>query len=254
MKKFAGLALGAAALLAPSTAHATDGTMCAPTSVHLCVAAKFTLTGSNTLNVFLFNGPTVGSSGWQSIITGFGVYNLGSLGGSWSLAGVSFNDWNGASTANGTISGWSFETAGGLNSLGVALNAGAAGGGSSGISTCDGPTSNGGNTRWQTCEGGATFSANADWLEFSFTHTSGTALDTGGGLALLQWGFKGQAVEGISGNSFECTSGIGSKKVCTSDGTGSNTEIDVVPEPATMSLLAMGLAGMAAASRRRRKK
>ena len=256
MKRIAGLALGLAALAAPTSARA-DGTICAPTSVHLCVAAKFQLNGANGLDVYLFNGATAGSTNWQSIITGFGVYNLGSFGGTWALSGVVFNDWNGVSTTNSSIAGWSFATGGGLNSLGVTLNAGAASGGSSGISTCDGPTSNGGNTRWLTCEGGPTFGANADWLKFSFTHSGGTALNTGTPLTQLQWGFKAQAVEGFNGQSYECVSSVTDAKYCAppvdnppGGGTG---EDDVVPEPATMTLMAVGLAGMAAANRKRRK-
>jgi len=254
MKKFAGLAIAAAALLVPSKARALDTTMCAPAVVHLCAAARFELSGTNVLNVYLFNGATAGSTNWQSVITGFGVYNLGSYAGSWALTSVFFNDWNGSSTTNAAIAGWSFATGGGLNSLGVSLNAGAAAGGSSGISTCDGPGTSGGNTRWLTCEGGPTFAANADWLKFSFTHSGGSALNTGDVLGQLRWGYKAQAVEGFGGQSYECVSGLTDAKYCAPDLTGTPTEFGVVPEPATMSLLATGLAGMAAASRRRRKK
>ena len=43
------------ALAVPAIASAQQE-LCAPGAGGVCVAAKFTLTGTNTINVFLFNG------------------------------------------------------------------------------------------------------------------------------------------------------------------------------------------------------
>ena len=75
-------------------------------------------------------------------------------------------------------------------------------------------------------------------------------------LALIEWGFRAQSAEGIVGGSLKCETATGLY-----NGGGADCDItdipdgpqETVPEPATMTLLATGLVGMAAARRKRNK-
>ena len=233
--------------------------LCAPTADHVCVVAKFTLTGNNTLNVFLFNGASGEGVNWQSVLTKLGIGALPTAG-TWSLAAAYFNDWNGTSlVSNGATAltnkgGWTFDTSN--PELGLTIRAGADGpGGNGGISTCDGPTGGSG-TKYRTCEGDGTgFGPTDDWFEFSFQYSAGGLTQTT--LNNLTWGFKTQSVEALHGQSFECNTTVTNPtadKYCTSHegGDGLDGPKEVAPEPATMGLLAFGLVGLAMASRRRR--
>jgi hypothetical protein len=253
MKRYLSLALASVALLAPKPALAQQE-LCAPSAVHLCVESKFTLTGTNTLNVFVFNGASGEGVNWQSVVTQLAIGGLPTTG-SWSLVGAYFNDWNGSALAsNGATAlasngGWGFTSS--FADLALTSEAGAAGpGGNGGISTCDGPFGGPPNIKYRTCEGGGTgFGTQDDWFEFSFRYSAGglnsSTLDN------LTWGFKAQAVEGFDGQSYECNTVSTSGKFCSPD----NIDVpkEVTPEPATMSMLAAGLVGMAAAAKRRRK-
>ena len=240
----AGVAAIAAMSALPSSARADfNDTMCI-NSADVCVKAAFVLSGTNSIEVYLFNGVGVDAAGSESVLTGFGIDLPSAVAGTWSLGGVSYVN-NGVAT--NVLGGWSFQTGGGLNSIGMSLDAGAGAGGSSGISTCDGPT--GGGTKYRTCEGNGTFSGANDWVKFTFNKT-GAAM-TQAQINALNWGYKVQAVEGIGGGSLECSSNASLAKYCGDDVPGTSTEI-VTPEPATMTLIATGLAGMAAARRRKK--
>jgi hypothetical protein len=256
-KSIAGLALAAAVAL-PAAANAQAEQKCAPTAAHVCVTVLFTLSGDNTINAFIFNGSNSEGVNWQSSLSQFAIGALPTTG-TWSLDGVHYNDWNpttltldsNGATALASDGGWSFAS--GFSDLSMTTQAGADGpGGNGGVTTCDGPTGGGG-TKFATCEGnGTAFGTQDDWLEISFLYSLGGLTQTT--LDNLTWAFKVQAVEGLNGNSFECNDvSTNTDKYCQTDDISIPLE-DSVPEPGTMSLLAIGLTGMAAAGRRRRKK
>jgi hypothetical protein len=257
MQRYTSLILASAALLAPQLARAQQ-TLCVPDTEGYCVEAMFTLSSDNTINAFVFNGP--GSNGAvQSVLTQFALGGLPAAG-TWSLASTRFNDWNGTSVVTDgsnalpSNGGWQGPVAA-FADLGMAFQTGASGpGGNGGISTCAGPVGGSG-TKYRTCDGaGASFGAQDDWFEFSFAYSAGglsqATLDN------LTWGFKAQSAIPIPGPhtpflGYECSTVSTSDKFCLLETVGAPK--DVVPEPATMTLMALAVAGMAAANLRRKR-
>lgn len=254
MMKRSTLLVAAAALVAVPAVAKADVTrqMCEyiGTGDQTCVRAKFVLTSGGGIGVYLFNGVGATSQAIPSSIQGFGIYNLNSYGGTWGLDSVYYKNFGGVS--GNVSSDWSFTNS--FPSLSVTLLAGADASGNGGVVTCAGP-SGGSGTNYKTCDGFAnpTFTGNQDWIFVAFSHTGGTALNTAA-LSTLEWGFRSQRV-GPNGNSGQCSSAVGSQDYCAPgdfpDDPGGPNET-VVPEPATMTLLATGLAGMAAARRRKK--
>jgi hypothetical protein len=242
------------ALAVPAIASAQQE-LCAPGAGGVCVAAKFTLTGSNMINAYLFNGAN-GQGAFQSILTQFAIGGLPTAG-TWSLFSDSFNDWDGSSLVSDgsntlpSKGGWSAPTPA-FSDLGFVFEAGAKGpGGNGGLSTCAGPTA-GPSPKYRTCEGDGAFGTTDDWFKFNFLYSSGGLSQST--LANLSWGFKTQSADGFHGQSFECNSTVTNPladKYCVASDDVSLPK-DVVPEPATMGLLALGLVGLVSTKRKRR--
>lgn len=270
MRKFAGLALGFAALAAPTSAHAVDPTKtigwCSSVA-NVCATAKFTLTGGNNLEMLVYNGwaGTTYTGGTASYINDIVIYGL-PFAGVYTEGSAQFFDFNsGTNTQTVTSEGagawgsWTWSGTGGFspnpggNPFGIGGDHGYVG-----IATCAGPVDAAKKT--QTCNPSGTgpqFDANEDYARFLFTFASPI---TAPQFAGLQWGAHVQAIGG-TGQSIKCYSGANMNSaeqncpgIVTENPPGGGTgEDDVVPEPATMTLMAVGLAGMAVANRKRRK-
>jgi len=264
MKKLLGVALLGALAVGPVKAQ---DIMCIPGGDFVCVATQFTLTnGGNTLNFFAMNGATAGTQNLASVITRLAFWGVpDGVNATYSTA--TYFNWNGSTQSSTNVNAsWSDGAFPGGQFINVDewLNGP---GGAGGIATCGGPNSAGPNTRYLTClaDGGPIFSATSDYLLFTFALSSAMTNEQ---LAGLGWGFFAQGIsawqnDGYPGgsDSFQCASTLGgpggiggagnASHFCGDDDTPGGPQ-ETVPEPATMTLLATGLAGMAAARRRKK--
>lgn len=257
MKKFAfaGMAALGLAALGISPAAAQTQELCGPADA-MCVLSRFELTnGGQNLQMYVFNGSNATSAATQSRLLGLMVNLPGTLDYGSGFSSTFYN-YNGVTqTSSATAMTVGYGLTGDVSQAWIDLAAqGANGGGGNSISTCAGPATPG--TIYKTCERTGTMFGNTwDYILLNWD-LNGVMLESD--LALIEWGFRGQSI-GPNGDSLKCETAAGlwngGGALCDEtdipDDPGGPQE--TVPEPATMTLLATGLVGMAVARRKRNK-
>lgn len=253
MKQFAFAGMAAFSLAALGTSPvAAQEELCGLNGT-VCVMAQFELTnGGTTLEMYLFNGSTAASSATASRLMAVMINLPGTLdyGNGFTATYYSYDGVSQTSVATAMTVGYGLT--GDADQTWIDLAAqGANGGGGNSITTCAGPYTPG--TLYQTCDNSGTAFGNTwDYILLTWD-LNGVMLESD--LALIEWGFRAQSIA-PDGASLKCQSvtGLwnGDSKVCDITDIPDGPQ-ETVPEPATMTLLATGLLGMAAARRKRNK-
>lgn len=226
----AALALG----VATSPASAQSETFnfdytCIMGSMQVCASVRLQSIG-NTLTMQVWN--LNGTLGVQHTMTAIGLYHSGTA---YDWSGR-INSFNVAYGSQDITSYWRENWAGDIGTLaGVRLELREGTQGNRGVVGCTDP---GGLIKWATCfEGGSSFPG-SPFVQFTFNMTEHFSLTD----IQLRW----HSQQLPDGSSLKCdTGGAGDYPDCVP-----NTS---VPEPATIALMATGMAGLAAVRRRRRK-